>query len=163
MLSIKIYPHATAKQLNSSLQMLKEIVLPWSAESGQLASQIKASVDVLGRSLESILLEQSQNPNFRGSEKSLLSLVKLQQLLKRDGKNDLADAVDKFLGDIRQNQLMNVKPDPVPGRGEWSEIGFLLQRALQEANDNSAAARLRIAHEAGQRFWENSTRPIPVC
>ena len=143
-------PAATAKQLNSNLQMLKEIVLPWSAESGQLASQIKASVDVLGRSLESILLEQSQNPNFSGSEKSLLSLFKLQQLLKQDGKSDLAGAVDKFLGDIRQNQLMNVKPDPVPGRGEWSEIGFLLQRALQEANDNSAAARLRIAHEAGQ-------------
>jgi len=139
----------TLAQLNSSLQMLSEMVLQWNTEPGQLAKQLKASVDLLGRSMESVLLEQAQNANLVSPEKSLMSLAKLQQLLQRDGKDDLAKAVDKFLGDIRQNQFLNIKPDPVPGRGGWSEIGFLLQRTPQEIAEEYSSARLRVAHDGG--------------
>ncbi len=143
-------PAATLQELNSNLQMLKELVVQWDAKPEQLIRQLKSSVELLGRSVENVLLEQSENTNPFWPEKSLMSLVKLQELLKQDGKNDLAEAIDKFLGDIRQNQFMNVKPDPVPGRGEWSEIGFLLQRTPQTAQqEDTTSARLRIAHEAG--------------
>ena len=142
-------PAETQQLLNTNLRMLAEAVLQWDATSGKMAKQMKSSVDLLGRSLENLLMGQSQNTNPLLPEKSLMSLVKLQQMLKQDGKNELADAVGKFLGDIRQNQLMNVKPDPVPGRGEWSEIGFLLQRSLQDTKADFASARLRIAHESG--------------
>ena len=43
---------------------------------------------------------------------------------------------------------MNVKPDPAPGHGEWSEIGFMVQSAGQKANEKFSSARLRIAHES---------------
>ncbi|MCX6079934.1 MAG: hypothetical protein NTW32_10410 [Chloroflexi bacterium] len=142
-------PAETLQQLNASLRMLSEMVLQWDGTSNKLAKQMKTSVDILGKSLENLFLEQSQNSGPLSTEKSLLSLVKLQQMLKQDGKNDLADAIGKFLSDIRQNHLMNVKPDPVPGRGQWSEIGFILQRTPQEAIEDFAPARLRIAHESG--------------
>jgi hypothetical protein len=137
----------TLNQLNSSLRILGEMVLQWNTEPGQLAKQLKASVGLLGRSLENALLEQAQTANPATSEKSLMSLVKLQQLLQQDGKDDLAKSVEKFLGDIRQNQFMNIKPDPVPGRGGWSEIGFLLQRTPQQINEEYSSARLRVAHD----------------
>ena len=141
-------PPETRQFLDTNLRMLSELALEWNGTAGKMAKQMKSSVDVLGRSLENLLLAQSENPNQLLPEKSLASLVKLQQMLKQDGKNELADAVGKFLGDIRQNQLMNVKPDPVPGRGEWSEIGFLLQRTPQEIKEDFTSARLRVAHES---------------
>ena len=142
-------PAATQQLLKENLSMLSEMVLQWNATPGKMSKQMKNSVDLLGRSLENLLLAQSQDPSPLLPEKSLMSLIKLQQLLKQDGKNELAEAVGKFLGDIRQNQMMNVRPDPVPGRGEWTEIGFLLQRPPQENKDDFTSARLRIAHESG--------------
>ncbi len=139
----------TIQQLNSNLRMLTDMVLQWAGESGQMGKQMKSAVNTLGRSLENLLKELSQQNGPVLQSKNLMSLVKLQQMLKQEGKNDLAEAIEKFLGDVRQNQLINVKPDPVPGRGAWSEIGFLLSRSSQDPTQEYATAQLRIAHEAG--------------
>jgi hypothetical protein len=98
--------------------------------------------------LENVLLEQSQNPNALIPEKSLMTLVRLQQLLEQVGQKESARAVNEFLADILQNQFMNVKPDPIPGHGVWSEIGLMIQSAQQKANEKFLSARLRIAHES---------------
>lgn len=142
-------PAEILKQVNQNLQILNTVILKGDGNSSQLAEQLKASVELLGRSLENILLEQSQNPNTLIPEKSLTTLVKLQQMLEQFGKKDSAQAVREFLTDIHQSQFMNVKPDPVPGNGVWSEIGFMIQSAQQKADEKFSSARLRIAHEAG--------------
>lgn len=139
----------TQKQLSSSLNMLKEMVMQWDGDAQKLAKQLRDSVNLLGKSLENELLNLAQNPNANPAEKSLLSLAKLQQMLQQEGKQDLAKALEKFLGDIRQNQFMNIKPDPVPGRGAWSEVGFLLERIKQDNEQEYPTARLRVAHEGG--------------
>jgi hypothetical protein len=142
-------PPETLQQLNSNIQLLNDMVLQWTGASGKMGTQMKSTVDVLGRSIENLLKELSQQSNALLPEKNLMSLVKLQQSLRQEGKNDLADAIDKFLGDIRQNQFINVKPDPVPGRGAWSEIGFLLSPTPQDKAADFTNAQLRIAHEGG--------------
>jgi len=142
-------PAEILKQVNQNLQILNTVILKGDGDSSQLAEQLKASVELLGRSLENILLEQSQNPNTPIPEKSLATLVRLQETLEQFGKKESAQAVREFLTDIHQSQFMNVKPDPVPGNGVWSEIGFMIQSAQQKADENFSSARLRIAHEAG--------------
>jgi hypothetical protein len=141
-------PADLMRQINQNLQILNTVVLKGDGDTSQLAEQLKASVELLGRSLENILLEQSQNPNSLLPEKSLTSLVRLQQMLEQFGKKENAQAVKEFLTDIHQSQFMNVKPDPIPGSGVWSEIGFMLQSAQQKADEKFSSARLRVAHEA---------------
>lgn len=141
-------PAEVLKQINQNLQMLQAVIVKGDGESSHLAEQLKASVELLGRSLENILLNQSQNPATNLPEKSLTTLIRLQQMLEQFGTKESAQAINEFLADIRQNQLMNVKPDPIPGRGVWSEIGFMIQSAQQKADENFSSARLRIAHES---------------
>jgi hypothetical protein len=156
-------PPELLKQINQNLQILNTVVLKGDEDTSQLAKQLKASVQLLGRSLENILLEQSQNPNTLTPEKSLLTLVRLQNMLEQFGQKEAAQAVTKFLADVLQNQFMNVKPDPVPGSGVWSEIGFMIQSAQQKAEENFSSARLRIAHESkadSDKINPNYTRLI---
>jgi hypothetical protein len=150
-------PAELSKQIHRNLQTLNSMVLTAGGESDQVAEQIKESVKFLGRSLENILLEQLQNPVAKLPEKSLTMLVKLQQVLEQFGKHESAAAVNEFLAGLRQSQLGNVKPDPAPGSGVWSEIGFMIQNAQQKADEKFSAARLRIAHES--KAGSNSINP----
>jgi hypothetical protein len=137
-------PPELRKQITASLQMLNSLVV----KDSQTADQLKAAAGMLGRSLENILLEQIQHPANPIPEKSLASLAKLQKTLEQSGKQEIAQAVGEFMKDIQRSQFMNVKPDPTPGQGEWSEIGFMIQGAQQKAEGKFSSVRLRIAHEA---------------
>ncbi len=141
-------PDELLQQLKSNLQFLNSVILKGDGESSQLADQLKALVDAFGRSLENVLLEQIQNPAKPIAEKSLLSLVKLQQILEQFGKQETAQTIKEFLIDIHREQFMNVKPDQSPGSGDWSEIGFMIQSARQKAEEKFSSARLRIARES---------------
>ena len=141
-------PAEIQKLINQNLQILNTIVLKGDGEPSLIAGQLRAAVELLGRSLENILLEQSQNPNALFNEKNLTNLVRLQQVLAQFGQKEGAQAIKEFLADILQNQFMNVKPDPVPGSGIWSEIGLMIQNAQQKADEKFSPVRLRIAHES---------------
>lgn len=141
-------PPELLKQLKLNLQTLNAVIINGDGEPSQLTEQLKASVDLLGRSLESFLLEQSQNPKGLFPEKSLITLVRLQKMLEQFGQKEGAEAVKEFLVNIRQNQFMNVKPDPIPGSGVWTEIGFMIQSARQKTEEKSSSAHVRIAHES---------------
>ncbi len=141
-------PAEIQKLINQNLQILNTIVLNGDGEPSQLAEQLRAAVEFLGRSLENMLLEQSQNPNALFNEKSLASLVRLQQMLEQFGQKEGAQAIKEFLANTLQNQFINVKPDPVPGSGVWSEIGLMIQNAKQKVDEKYSPVRLRIAHES---------------
>jgi hypothetical protein len=139
-------PEELLKQLDSNLQILSRIVLNAEEEPSRLAKQLKAAVEILGKSLEHVVLERMQNPGaFSGNH--LLSLVRLQQSLEQTGKNELANAIDDFLKDLQQNQFLNAKPEQHLGQSEWTEISFPIQSAQQKANEVFASARLRIERE----------------
>ena len=149
-ISVQNLPDELLEQLKSNLQVLNSLILIGGEESRQMAGQIKALVEAFGRSLENVLLGQIQNPDKPIPEESLVSLVKLQQMLEQFGKQETAQSIKEFLNEMRQSQFMNVKPAPTPGLGEWSEIGFMIQSAAQKAEGKFSAARLKIAHETNE-------------
>ena len=134
-------PPELLKKIYENVQMLEELVLDAGEDPVHLAKGIKTAIDILGRSLESVLLEQAQNPENISAERALLSLVKLQQELVQAGETGLAGHVKKFLGDLSHHQFFNVKPEPDLGLDNWSEIGFRLR------GERFSAARLRIRRE----------------
>jgi hypothetical protein len=141
-------PEEMLKQLDSSLQLLRSLVLKVDSKPSQLAEQLKTAVEMLGRSLENAVFEQMQNAETF-ADHNLLPLVRFQQSLEQAGKNELAGAISDFLKDLQRNEFLNTKPDPVPGQGEWIEIGFALERAQQKANELFSSTRLRIARQPG--------------
>ena len=141
-------PEELLKQVNETLRELRSMTVRPGGDLSQLADQLKAAVEALGRSLENVLLEQSRQPQKPIPEKGLMSLVKLQHTLEEFGKRDAAASIRDFLTEVRLDQFMNVKPDAAPGQGEWAEIGFLIQSANQKADEKFSAARLRIARDA---------------
>jgi hypothetical protein len=142
-------PSEIRRLLDSNLHLLNTLVLNADGDTSQLAEQLKAAVETLGRSLENILLESSQNTETPSSERSLLSLVRLQQMLEQAGRNELAGAIEEFLGDLRLNQFLNTKTDLIQRLDEWSEFDFAIQSAQQQAEREYPSARLRIARESG--------------
>jgi hypothetical protein len=135
-------PPDLLKQVHRNLQMLEELVISVDGDPARLAVQLKTTVSVLGRSLESTLLEQAQSSEGTSTEKSLLSLLRLRQALEEAGETKLAAAVEKFLGDLRHHQFMNVKREPELGPEAGSEIGFRLR------GERGAPARLHIHRES---------------
>jgi hypothetical protein len=107
-------------------------------------------------------LEQIQNAQAL-PEKDLLSIVRLQQSLEQAGKNELAGVIHDFLKDLQQGHFLNIKPEPAPGQGEWTEVGFAIQNRQQKANEMLSSARLRIARESdgrSSRINPSSTRLV---
>lgn len=141
-------PEELLAQLSANLRSLNSMILIRGEDSSELANQLKAWVEAFGQSLENILLEKSKDPLKQISEKSLMSLVRLQHLLEQFGKHETARAIQEFLYELRHSQFMNVKPDQQPREGEWSEIGLMLQSPAPKTQDKFSSARLRIAHEA---------------
>jgi hypothetical protein len=70
-------------------------------------------------------------------------------MLEQAGRNELAGAIEEFLGDLRLNQFLNTKTDLIQRLDEWSEFDFAIQSAQQQAEREYPSARLRIARESG--------------
>lgn len=129
------------------MQLLNSMILKTDGNPSQLAKQLKTAVELLGTSLESHIFEQMQNSKSL-PENNLLSIVRLQQSLAQAGKNELADVIGDFLKDLQQSQFLNTKPEPIPGQGDWTEIGFAIQNTQHKADEPFSSARLRIARES---------------
>lgn len=149
------FPPELLAQLKDSLRLLRGVALDGEGESSRLAEQLKQAVRLLGRSVESILLEESQNSRLAVPEKGLLSLLGLRQALEQAGEGELSGAIDKFLGDTRHHQFLNIKPDPALERGKTVEIGFLIQPGGRAAQEKSCPARLRVDSEPGPDSAKN--------
>jgi hypothetical protein len=136
-------PPDLLKEIQRNVQMLEELILEVGGNTARLGAQLETTVGALGQSLEHSLLEGAQNPDGLATEKSLLSLASLGQSLRQAGETDLAEAVEKFLGDLRRQQFLNAKAEPEPGRETWLEIGFRLGGAR-----GGRAACLRICRDS---------------
>jgi hypothetical protein len=148
-------PAELLKQLDSSLQALNATVLRADGEVSPLAEQLRAAVELLGRSMENRLLEQSQNPGAQALERSLAALARLQQMLQQEGKTAPAEAAGAFLEDLRQQQFLNAGPGADPGREGWLETGFALSAGQPGTEEDFSAVRLRITREPRQDSHKN--------
>jgi len=139
------------QMVRGSLQTLQAIIPDWGSPVNQLAHSLQQYVQLFGRSVENILREGLQDKNSPGTDKSLLSLAHLQQALSKNGETDLSKNITRFLDDVRQNLLMNVKPDPVPGRGEWTVLGLMLKSPEAADEKQNIMARLRVSRQSNQK------------
>ncbi|MFN8383452.1 MAG: flagellar hook-length control protein FliK [Anaerolineales bacterium] len=139
-------PEELLNQLQSNIQTLNSLILKAGRNPSELADQLKAWVEAFGQSLENILLKKIQNPDTSISEKNLLSLIKLQNMLEQVEKQDTAQLVKELLSGLRREQFMNVKSEPVR-YDDWSQVGFLIQSVSQQAQEKFSSARLRVARE----------------
>lgn len=139
-------PEELLNQLQANIQTLNALILKAGENSSMLADQLKAWVEAFGQSLENILLKKIQNSETSISEKNLLSLLKLQNMLEQVGKQETARSVKEFVNGLRSEQFLNVKSEPMK-YDEWAQVGFLIQNVSQQAQEKFSSARLRIARE----------------
>jgi hypothetical protein len=144
-------PQEVKQMIQSSLETLQAVIPDWGAPVNQLADSVQSYVKLLGRSVENMLQEGIQNHTSLSADKNLLSLAHLQQALSKNGETDLSKSVGRFLDDVRQNLLMNVKPDPVPGRGEWTVVGIMLKSPEAADDKENILARLRVSRQSSQK------------
>jgi hypothetical protein len=139
-------PEELLKQRNANVQRLKNMVLKSDGAPSQLAEQLKMAVQMLGTSLEGIVLERMKGSEVL-PENNLLSLVRLQQALEHAGKNELAETIGTFLQDLQQSQFLNAKPDAAASLDSWLEMGFAVQNTQQKETEGFSSVRLRIARD----------------
>jgi len=122
-------PPELLKQLDQNAQLLNDLILRWDESPARLTEQLKTAVKLLGQSAENLLLEQAG----KLPEKSLISLLHMQQALEQAGDQETARRIEKFLGDLRQQQFIH------------SALGQEISLPLRDRSENFTEARLRIA------------------
>jgi hypothetical protein len=148
-MSGQVLPQDVLQQLHRQLEDLLNTTPSMDSEPSQMAGRLKATVEMLGRSLESVLLEQSQNTEeFGPIGRGLIPLAQLQRRLEQAGKNELADTISEFLKDLRWSQFLNARLDTGPPQSEWAEIGFAVKSPQQSMEHRFSSGRLRIAYES---------------
>ncbi len=138
-------PADLQQMIQTNLSMLEKTLVDWSGLPKKMADALRASAGTLGRSLENQLLEKLNSSGPFWSEDGLYSLVRLQQMARESGRADLANAIDRLLEEMRQSHLQNVRPDPVPGRGEWANLPIFLQGGQGKAEPAPLSARVFVS------------------
>ncbi len=137
-------PPEVLAALRQGLQTLNGLVVNSDGNPARTAEQLKTAISLLGRSIENLLLEPSSLP-----EANLGVLLRLRDSLEQAGKTDLSHAIHEFVEDLRQNQFLNAKPDPAPGRENWAEVSLMLQTVHPKTEEEYSQARLRVLRKPG--------------
>jgi hypothetical protein len=111
--------------ISRSLHTLDMASINWAVSKEGLAEALNQAVKVFGRSFENWLYGQFEGMTPEPFE--MANLAHLFDRIKGGGQNALANELRSFLETLQQNHLMNVRPSPVPGHGDWLELGFVVQ------------------------------------
>lgn len=133
--------------IRENLAWLQTAMPDFNAAPEALAGQLKQMVRLLGSPVEHNLSQAAaagENP----AENGQLNLLRLQQALAQGGQTDLAETVGRFAEHLRAAQMLNVRPEPVPGSGEWTQFSFLMQNPAGAQEAANVPARLRVAHRS---------------
>lgn len=136
--------------IQEGLAVLQRSVLAWGDGEALDTGSLRTAVETFGRTLENSLLAQLKNDGAAAGEDGLVKLANLRQLLQGHRETAaLSEKLDSFLTGLERGQLSNVRPDPVPGQGEWCAAQFLLQRSGQQPPE-FFPAKVRIARGGGK-------------
>ncbi len=147
-------PADQARLLQGLYGTLKQLNLPWDAAAQVLAGRLREVVRYLGRSLENLLSQANPQAGGLPNQNSALDLVRLMQMLHSSGQGELAEQIERFLDQARLTWLLNVRPDPQPGRGAWTEMGALLAAPGGNAEEQPLPMRLRVARRCDSQQGE---------
>lgn len=132
--------------LDQVLSMLKNTIPDISRPTIEITDQLQTVTQLMGRSVESILSAQVKNPEALWPDNSIILLSRLSNELKREGFTDAAESIDHLIEQTRLNQFLNVKPDPSPGKGAWSELDFIIQVPPQGYEARQMPAKFKISY-----------------
>ncbi|HPH96742.1 MAG TPA: hypothetical protein PKW33_13260 [Anaerolineaceae bacterium] len=149
-LSSLLKGHASA-ELKSLAQkvmtMLEGAVINWSGTPAEIAEQLSEAMALWGKTLEAGLAEQAKTGQTNPND-PLTMLAQLRQELVKQGENNIAGQVDRFMDGLRQMQFLNAGSSQKPGEPVWLAINFPL--AQQNPPGDMFPANLRVAYrEAG--------------
>ncbi len=142
--------------INQALNFLRDAAPPWAQLSHETAGQLRSTAEIFGRSFENMLFSHAAGLEEGSDKAGLLPLVQVQQQLEAAGEKTLAGQVASFLRTVEQNQVNNLRLNPVPGQGEWCEMSFMLRKASGDPKTDAAQqpfypVRLRVARREGRR------------
>ena len=127
------------QNLQNAINQLQSMVPDLSTGEEKIQKSLELFFKFIGKPLEKILEEQVNDSSGAGKTAfSLMNLAQLSKELRASGNTTTSDNIDRFMGQVRQNQFVNIKPDTSLGKGQWGEISFFVQwpegRTYQTAN-----------------------------
>lgn len=157
----KNLPPELKEALREGLAVLQRSVLAWGEGEPPRAGDVRAAVESFGRSLENALLAHIKGEGMPDGQDGLFRLANLRQLLQSHHETaGVAEKLDTFLTGLERGQLANVRPDPVPGHGEWCAAQFLLQRSAQQPEFSPARVRIARGNSKTGEIDAASTRLV---
>jgi hypothetical protein len=141
-----------AAEIRTILSHLESMIPRLAASEDNLKTALQELFRFLGKPYEKLLAEQLAGGDVSGDDTfSLLNLLHLGKNLRESGQLRLADTIDRFLEQVRQSQLLNIKPDAPQAKGLWSEVNFVVQ--WRNANEQPAHdARVRISYRQDKKL-----------
>jgi len=142
-------------QVQNATQYLNAMIPDLSTDGDTISAGLQELFRFLGKPYERLLSEQVDAGHGMGKDPfDLITLAQLGKEFRQSGQSAAANYVERFLELVRQNQFMNIKPDEVSGKGQWSEVTFCVQGPADKGNQ-TYNAKVRISYRP-----EESSRRI---
>lgn len=149
--SLPAETRALAERVMVSLQSAS---VNWSLSPAEIMTQLSRAVSVLGKSLESQLMqflqESGELPDDADAASGMLAFALLRRELAKTGNTDLVRELDRFMDNLRQMQLLNSARNTDPTNPPWLMMHLLLNAGSLKDLTDMQNALLKIAYRADE-------------
>jgi hypothetical protein len=139
--------------LDAGLQTLRDVVVDPKIPLKELGQKLADAMSLLGKSPEFVMKEQIQQSSPFWPEKSLVTLLKLQQSAAQHGNQELAETITHVMKDIQQMQWTNVRVDPASQWSEWTSAALLAQMPMGTPPPTELPVRMQIQRRENGKDW----------
>lgn len=153
-----------SKQIENALSFLEEVLIDWTKSPPEIVSQLRKSVNLLGRPLETEIGDLIREENLKNKEinslhKGWLDLFLLRKDLSKDESNrQIVELMDRLMSSLRFLHFMNTNPVTEGNRDEWLILNLPVNSPSATPDTDEAYepknVRLKIAYryEEGERL-----------
>lgn len=148
----------TRSLAQQALNILRGTLIDFGDSPANLISQIRNSIAILGKSLESHLADALKNNNQlanAGQDSSgLLTLAYLQRQLTSEGRMGVAQDIDRFMDSLRQMQFLNSAVPKDPTNPPWLVVNLPLTVKNPQNQTDLQNANIKISYRADEEGKE---------
>ena len=148
-------PETIYQNLRAVQSDLKQAVITGGDFLEALERNIKESIQGLGKSLEKDIFVRihPENTDNQASRINglMYSLANLRQQIRGSNLGQLTDAIDRFSTGMRWMHFVNVEPENIMAKGQWTQIDLPFSFGYQPVNQINLNQihdlHIRVAHE----------------